>query len=389
MISNPLVSIIINNYNYERFLVDAINSALDQTYQNKEVIVVDDGSNDNSRSIINSYGDRVIPLFKENGGQTSAMNCAFNRSTGDVIIFIDADDVLEKECIENAVRLFESNENVIKVHWPLAVVDEATQKIGENIPKQIAQSAVLEQLLSKGPDAVLYPPTSGNAWSKVFLKQVMPLPEIDKELGLGSASADACLSILAPLYGEVKIIPEPQGFYRVHGNNDFAGSSFEKKLKRNLAIYDHLCSLLKKHCERKGIIGDVQKWKDESWDYKISQASTELLSTVAPEESFLFVDEQQWGMKNDFCGRKVLPFTERNGQYWGVPDDDKSAIEEIEFNVHKGVDYIIFSWPAFWWLDYYASLKQYLFRHFKNVVKNERLIAFDLRPEPKKLNVPI
>lgn len=62
----PLVSIIINNYNYGRFLREAIDSALNQTYPHVEVIVVDDGSTDGSQEIITSYGDRVIPVLKEN-----------------------------------------------------------------------------------------------------------------------------------------------------------------------------------------------------------------------------------------------------------------------------------------------------------------------------------
>ena len=75
----PLASIIITSYNYERFLPRAIDSALQQTYPSKEIIVVDDGSTDNSRHIINSYGDRIIPSFKENGGLNSATNAGFLR----------------------------------------------------------------------------------------------------------------------------------------------------------------------------------------------------------------------------------------------------------------------------------------------------------------------
>jgi glycosyltransferase involved in cell wall biosynthesis len=59
-----------------------------------EVIVVDDGSTDDSRRIISGYGDRVTPVFKENGGQASAFNAGFAASRGDVIIFLDADDYL-------------------------------------------------------------------------------------------------------------------------------------------------------------------------------------------------------------------------------------------------------------------------------------------------------
>ena len=83
----PLASIIITNYNYEKFLLRAIDSALRQTYPKKEIIVVDDGSTDSSRQIINSYGNKIIPVFKENGGEISASNAGFFASKGEVIFF--------------------------------------------------------------------------------------------------------------------------------------------------------------------------------------------------------------------------------------------------------------------------------------------------------------
>ena len=78
----PLVSIIVNNYNYERFVAQAIESALQQTYSPVEVIVVDDGSVDHSREIIQGYGGRIQPVLKENGGQASALNAGFAASRG-------------------------------------------------------------------------------------------------------------------------------------------------------------------------------------------------------------------------------------------------------------------------------------------------------------------
>ncbi|HJX31854.1 MAG TPA: glycosyltransferase family A protein [Thermodesulfobacteriota bacterium] len=89
----PLASIIITSYNYDKFLSRIIDSALQQTYPFKEVIVVDDGSTDNSRHIINSYGDRIIPVFKENGGLNSATNAGFFASRGEIIFFLDSDDI--------------------------------------------------------------------------------------------------------------------------------------------------------------------------------------------------------------------------------------------------------------------------------------------------------
>ena len=79
------VSVIINNYNYGHFLGAAIDSALTQTYAPIEVVVVDDGSTDDSRNVIAGYGSRIRAVLKVNGGQASAFNAGFAASTGAVI----------------------------------------------------------------------------------------------------------------------------------------------------------------------------------------------------------------------------------------------------------------------------------------------------------------
>ena len=76
----PLVSIIVNNFNCDKFVKDAIESALAQSYSNIEVIVVDDSSTDGSRKIIESYNNSVIPVFKKIGGQASTFNIGLETS---------------------------------------------------------------------------------------------------------------------------------------------------------------------------------------------------------------------------------------------------------------------------------------------------------------------
>ncbi len=87
MSSDCLASIIISSYNYAQFLREAIDSALKQTHKNTEVIVVDDGSTDNSTEIIASYEDRIVPVLKKNRGQASALNAGVSVSSGEVIFF--------------------------------------------------------------------------------------------------------------------------------------------------------------------------------------------------------------------------------------------------------------------------------------------------------------
>jgi len=100
MKQSPLVSIIIPCYNTEKYIAEAIESALNQTYQNIEVIVVDDGSTDASVEIIQSFGDRLKFDIIEHKGACAARNLGLSMSQGDYIQFLDADDVLVKEKIE-------------------------------------------------------------------------------------------------------------------------------------------------------------------------------------------------------------------------------------------------------------------------------------------------
>ena len=107
--SRGLVSIVICNHNYERYLAAAIESALRQTYAPLEVIVVDDGSTDASRAVLDRYLDRVRVIFKSNRGQPSAINAGFHESRGETICLLDADDVFEPEKVARLAEILERN----------------------------------------------------------------------------------------------------------------------------------------------------------------------------------------------------------------------------------------------------------------------------------------
>ena len=91
---DDLVSIVIPVYNSERFLSESIESALNQTYKNIEVIVVDDGSIDNSQEIIKQYSDKIISIKQENSGLASALNLGINKMTGKWFKWFSPDDTM-------------------------------------------------------------------------------------------------------------------------------------------------------------------------------------------------------------------------------------------------------------------------------------------------------
>jgi hypothetical protein len=106
----------------------------------------------------------------------------------------------------------------------------------------------------------------------------------------------------------------------------------------------------------------------------------DIAALVPAGESFILVDQDRLGSEVA-AGRRRIPFLERDGQYGGAPPDDATAIRELErLRRRSGPSFMVFAWPAFWWLDYYAGLRDHLGSKFRCVLKNERLVAFDLRP---------
>lgn len=88
--------------------------------------------------------------------------------------------------------------------------------------------------------------------------------------------------------------------------------------------------------------------------------------------TFILVDEDKWGAGEIIPGRRRIPFLERNGQYWGPPPDDNTAIRELERLRQSGATFIVFGWPAFWWLHYYFGLRDHLRTKFRCILENDR-----------------
>jgi len=209
----PLVSIVVPNFNYERYLGAAIDSALGQTYPNVEVIVVDDGSTDGSRAAIESYGGRCRAIFKENGGQTSSCNAGFAAARGDIVLFLDADDLLLPAAVERMVAALRPG--VAAVQASVMTLDAEGRPMGSILPllpDDWTPRRIRRTLRRTGNYP--YPPTSGNAYARWFLDRVMPMSPERVPRGL-----DAVLNGLAPLHGDVVALREPLVGYRYHDEN--------------------------------------------------------------------------------------------------------------------------------------------------------------------------
>jgi hypothetical protein len=369
MAARSKASIIITCYNYGRFLNESIDSALAQTHPDTETIVVDDGSTDNSREIIASYGNRVIPVFKNNGGMGSAFNAGFARSSGNVVCFLDADDTLMPQAIEKAAELFEAD--VAKVHWPLLIVDERGLRMGGvSPPEALPEGDLRECVINGGETGYLWPMTSGNAWSRKFLDKVFPMPECEyRDCG------ESYLATLAPAFGLVKSVREPLATYRMHQHswsNQVLLTEIMKNTGRRYAALAKAFRIL-------DIEVRTDDWQPAAESRKQVVTACEELAAVIPEgRKFIFIEWDQWGPGKILAGRQAIPFLEKDGVYWGKPEDDSAAIRELERLRRAGADFIVVGWPAFWWLDFYSRFHSHLRSHYRAVLENERLVVFEL-----------
>ena len=210
------VDIVIDNYNYGRFLGDAVGSALAQTHPATHVIVVDDGSDDDSLAVLARFGDRIEVVAKANGGQASALNAGLDRCRGDIVMFLDADDELHPGTAAAVSAAFAEHPGAARVVFRLDVVDEHGHRTGATAPAaamELPHGDVRAAVLAF-PDDLAWPPTSGNAFAAWVLDRLMPLPVDDDPTG-----ADSCLHPLVPLFGPVVEIEWTGGAYRLHGDN--------------------------------------------------------------------------------------------------------------------------------------------------------------------------
>lgn len=222
-VNGPKFSIVVINYNYGRFLAEAISSALAVEAEDKEVIVIDDGSTDNSAAVIESFGDQIHPVFKTNGGALSCVNSGFLHSSGDIVIFLDADDRIGPDVAKAVLEVWD--EVTVKVQYLASVIDgngAPLWRVQPNFTKSPTQAAIRRSVITS--TNYVTSACSANAYARWYLSQILPLPEAYKA---HKNAPDDLLNPVAPLYGKVITLQAPLCDYRHHGANDGVLQRFE------------------------------------------------------------------------------------------------------------------------------------------------------------------
>lgn len=228
----PFISILINNYNYASYIEECVNSVLNQTYQNFEIIFVDDGSHDNSHDVISTFTDsRIKKIFKKNGGQGSAFNSGFEASKGELIAFLDSDDWWKPNKLEEVVNWH----NFLHGEYSLLQHNVDVWENGKTYPFKTAMYSgnIFRHSIRTGELGV-FVGTSGLTFRREILQKIMPVPNDFR------ISADAYLTRTSFTFDFVYSIPKSLGYYRKHNNAVLGNATHNHDKFHKQVLFPHL-----------------------------------------------------------------------------------------------------------------------------------------------------
>jgi glycosyltransferase involved in cell wall biosynthesis len=216
---------LINSFNYRQYIEAAVDSALAQTVPFDQVVIVDDGSTDGSVAALREkYEHRsdVTIVAKSNQGQLSCFNEGLRVATGDIVFFLDADDVYEANYVEQVLNIYrrpESYDCVLAAFRPFGAIQKTRRQSRED---QDLGYSVIETMCQH---AWIGAPTSCLSMRRCLAERFLPIPYLDD----WRVRADDCLVFGSSAAGGRKyFLAEPLVNYRLHANNHFTGKGYDK-----------------------------------------------------------------------------------------------------------------------------------------------------------------
>lgn len=252
--TNSKLSVILTVYNSEKFLRKTIESILNQTYKNFELIIVNDGSTDSSENIIKSFEDaRIKYIFQENTGVADARNKGLDFAKGDFITFHDSDDLSVPNRFELILKQFD-NYNIGAVHSDMLLINEMDNPIGYWQSKNIEKDKLLRYFIKIG--------TPFNNPTIIYKKETVGSNRFDTKLKIGE-DTKFVLNVLRN--SNTLHVAEPLLLYRRHANNSTNNNNYD-------TLFAHVNSILK-GISLKKLLPELE-WEKYSQNFNMARAKT-------------------------------------------------------------------------------------------------------------------
>lgn len=240
----PKISVVITCYNYASYVGQAIESVLAQRYPALDLVVVNDGSSDDSLAVIRRHAPHARIIDQPNRGHVAACNAGFAASTGDVVAFLDADDLLEPGALIEVGQVW--SPDLAKIQFDLTVIDADGRELGRrfgHFRSDLTVQRVRDDFARTG--TYRWPVTAGNAYSRWFLSLVFPQ--------VFDGPVDGYLNTIAPLYGDILTLPATLGRYRLHDRNMSWKTRTSRGLVDAIAKRRRELAEMRRHAETRGI----------------------------------------------------------------------------------------------------------------------------------------
>lgn len=242
---NPLISIIVPVYNTENYLKRCLESIISQTYQNLEIIIINDGSTDNSQEIIEEFArkdQRIRTIIKENGGLSSARNAGLDLATGEFISFVDSDDYLNVELYSKVMKVFKNDINI--VCFPFTKIDKKGKFKLKNLELQ-GKYTSFDGMIFKQP---------WNVCNKIFRKKDITSSKIKFTENIFFEDLDFITKFYISLKPNVLYINTPF-YYYCYNNNSITDKTSNKSLNYSIQ-HLHILDIIYKYLISKKLLED-------------------------------------------------------------------------------------------------------------------------------------
>jgi len=223
---SPLVSVIIPAYNAEKYIERTLSSVLSQDYENLEIVVIDDGSNDNTADVVKKLADkdkRLQYVHQQNGGVSSARNHGYKLSKGEYLAFLDADDIWLPDNLSKKLAHLQDNPDIGLVHSDAVLIDENDKPLDEI--KKGKSGWILDDLLSWNGTCIPAP-------SSILVKREVVDTAGGFDTNLSTAADQEFFFRVAAKY-KIGRVEEVTWQYRMHSQN----------MHSNIALMEHDCLL--------------------------------------------------------------------------------------------------------------------------------------------------
>jgi len=220
----PLVTIVIPAYNHGKYLKQAIDSVLNQDYPHVELIVLDDGSTDNTREVLERYGDQFYWESQKNIGQASTLNKGWSMAKGEVMAYLSADDVLLPQATSKSVACLLDNPEAVLCYGDFRLIDAESRVIRKVVAPEYSYSdMVVRFICAPGPGAYFWRSAfvKTNGWDPAFRQS----PDYDYWLRLG-------------LLGTFIHIREQLAAFRVHEESQTFAQTTVERAEEALRVMD-------------------------------------------------------------------------------------------------------------------------------------------------------